>query len=200
MTVVIGLTGGIASGKSTVSAMLLNLQIPVIDADIIAREVVEPGKDAYCRIVEEFGEGILYENGEINRSKLGGIIFHDEQKRLCLNSIVHPAVRVEMNAQKEYYIEKGERAVVLDIPLLFESNLTPLVNQVLLVYVDETVQLERLMKRNALTEEEAKARISSQMPLSDKLALADEVINNNGTIEETKAQLIRILIKWGILK
>jgi dephospho-CoA kinase len=200
MTVVIGLTGGIASGKSTVSAMLRNLQIPVIDADIIAREVVEPGKDAYCRIVEEFGEGILYENGEINRSKLGGIIFHDEQKRLCLNSIVHPAVRVEMNAQKEYYIEKGERAVVLDIPLLFESNLTPLVNQVLLVYVDETVQLERLMKRNALTEEEAKARISSQMPLSDKLALADEVINNNGTIEETKAQLIRILIKWGILK
>ncbi|WP_028400936.1 dephospho-CoA kinase [Ectobacillus panaciterrae] len=199
MTVVIGLTGGIASGKSTVSAMFRNLHIPVIDADVIAREVVEPGREAYNRIVEEFGANVLYENGTIDRPKLGNIIFNDEKKRLLLNSIVHPAVRAEMNAQKDAYIQKGEKAVVLDIPLLFESNLTSLVDKVLLVYVDDETQLERLIKRNELTEEEAKARIASQMPLAHKIALANKMINNNGTIEETKAQLVCILEQWGVV-
>lgn len=196
MTIVIGLTGGIASGKSTVAAMLRDFHIPIIDADIIAREVVEPGKEAYKGIVDAFGEEILQTNGEIDRQKLGSIIFHNEEKRLLLNRIVHPAIRMEMNRQKEMYIEQGERAVVLDIPLLFESKLISLVHKVLLIYVDEDVQLYRLMQRNHLTEEEARARVTSQMPLREKITLADEVINNNDTIEHTKAQLISILESW----
>ena len=200
MTVVIGLTGGIASGKSTVSKMFQGFHIPVIDADIIAREVVEPGKEAYNEIVEAFGQEVLEESGELNRPKLGNIVFYNEEKRLLLNAIVHPAVRKEMNAQKDRYIRENTQAVVLDIPLLFESKLTSLVDQILLVYVDNETQITRLMERNNFTEEEAKARIASQMPLQEKIALADKVINNNGTIEETKTQLSSILKEWNIIK
>ncbi len=200
MTVVIGLTGGIASGKSTVSKMFQGFHIPVIDADIIAREVVEPGKEAYNEIVKAFGKEVLEENGELNRPKLGGIVFHNEEKRLLLNGIVHPAVRKEMNAQKDQYIRGNAQAVVLDIPLLFESKLTSLVDRILLVYVDNETQITRLMERNNFTEEEAKARIASQMPLQEKIALADKVMNNNGTIEETKAQLSSLLKEWNIIK
>lgn len=199
MTVVIGLTGGIASGKSTVSQMFHDMQIPVIDADIIAREVVEQGKPAYKEIVAVFGKDILQADGELDRPRLGSIVFHNEEKRLQLNQIVHPAVRKEMNAQKDRYITGGRRAVVLDIPLLFESKLTALVDQILLVAVNPETQLERLMQRNAFTEEEAKARIASQMPLAEKIPLADEIIYNNGTIAETKAQLSGVLKKWNII-
>ncbi|MGG2095157.1 dephospho-CoA kinase [Bacillus sp. S13(2024)] len=200
MTVVIGLTGGIASGKSTVSQMFQGFHVPVIDADVIAREVVEPGKEAYNEIVAAFGKEVLGENGELDRPKLGSIVFHNEEKRLLLNGIVHPAVREEMNAQKDMYIREKVQAVVLDIPLLFEGKLTGLVDKILLVYVDSETQLTRLMERNNFTEEEAKARIASQMPLEDKITLADKVINNNGTMEETKAQLSHILKEWNIIK
>ncbi|MFD0768297.1 dephospho-CoA kinase [Bacillus sp. CGMCC 1.60114] len=200
MTVVIGLTGGIASGKSTVSQMFQGFHVPVIDADIIAREVVEPGKEAYNEIVAAFGKEVVGGNRELDRSKLGSIVFHNEEKRLLLNGIVHPAVRKEMNAQKDMYIREKAQAVVLDIPLLFESKLTGLVDKILLVYVDSETQLTRLMERNNFTEEEAKARIASQMPLEDKITLADKVINNNGTMEETKAQLSHILKEWNIIK
>ncbi|PEY34355.1 dephospho-CoA kinase [Bacillus cereus] len=199
MTVVIGLTGGIASGKSTVSQMFRELSIPVIDADIIAREVVEQGKEAYKEIVEVFGEGVLQVDGELDRQKLGSIVFHNEEKRLRLNKIVHPAVRKEMNAQKEMYIKEGVQAVVLDIPLLFESKLTALVDQILVVAVSPSTQLERLMKRNGFTEEDAKARIDSQMSLAEKVTLANKVIYNDGTIAETKAQLQLILKEWNII-
>jgi dephospho-CoA kinase len=195
----IGLTGGIASGKSTVSSMLKELGFPVIDADQIAREVVKPGEEAYKSIVETFGRDILLENGEINRPKLGSIIFHDQEKRALLNKIVHPFVRRRMNEQKEALFEKGEKAVIMDIPLLFESKLTHMVDKTILVYVDADVQLKRLMRRNGLTEKEAQARISSQMPLFQKVPLADAVINNNGTIEETRKQLIHLLSYWQLL-
>ncbi|WP_459499164.1 dephospho-CoA kinase [Bacillus sp. C1] len=199
MTIVIGLTGGIASGKSTVSQMFRELNIPVIDADIIAREVVEQGKEAYKEITKVFGEEVLQADGELDRHKLGSIVFHNEEKRLQLNGIVHPAVRKEMNAQKDMYIEKGVQAVVLDIPLLFESKLTNLVDHILVVAVSPSTQLERLMKRNGFREEEAKARIHSQMSVADKVALADKVIYNDGTIAETKTQLQVILQGWNII-
>ncbi|AAP28517.1 MULTISPECIES: dephospho-CoA kinase [Bacillus] len=199
MTVVIGLTGGIASGKSTVSQMFRELSIPVIDADIIAREVVEKGKPAYNKIVEVFGTEVLQEDGELDRPKLGSVVFYNEEKRLQLNKIVHPAVREEMNRQKEMYIKEGMQAVVLDIPLLFESKLTSLVDRVLVVAVKPHTQLERLMKRNNFSEEEATARIQSQMPLEEKVKNADEVINNDGTIMGTKTQLQAILKKWNII-
>ncbi|HHT7225507.1 dephospho-CoA kinase [Bacillus thuringiensis] len=199
MTVVIGLTGGIASGKSTVSEMFRELSIPVIDADIIAREVVERGKPAYNKIVEVFGAEVLQQDGELDRPKLGSIVFYNEEKRLQLNKIVHPAVREEMNRQKEMYIKEGMQAIVLDIPLLFESKLTSLVDRILVVAVTPDTQLERLMKRNGFSEDEATARIQSQMPLAEKVKNADEVINNDGTIMGTKTQLQVILKKWNII-
>ena len=200
MSLVIGLTGGIASGKSTVSAMFTDMGITVIDADIEARLAVEPGEKAYNDIVSHFGRDILEDDGTINRPKLGEIIFNNEEKRLLLNSIVHPAVRERMAQKRKQAEAADEKAVVLDIPLLFESKLTELVEKIIVVYVDEQTQLERLMKRNGFSEEEASARIKSQMPLKDKVSLADAVIDNTGNIEQSKQQLMEILTEWEILR
>lgn len=196
MALVIGLTGGIASGKSTVSSILKEKGITVIDADIEARLAVEKGEEAYDEIIAFFGEEILQKNGSINRAKLGSIIFHEEEKRLKLNSIVHPAVRKRMLTKRDEAIENGEQLVIMDIPLLFESKLTYMVDKTVLVYVDENIQLQRLMERNQLSKDEALARIQSQMPLADKIKLSDAVINNNGTIGETEARLFEILKMW----
>ncbi|MGI8383098.1 dephospho-CoA kinase [Robertmurraya sp. P23] len=196
MTLVVGLTGGIASGKSTVANMFKEMGIEVIDADIEAREAVEIGEAAYEQIVTYFGEGILNDDHTINRSKLGEIIFNDSVKRQKLNEIVHPDVRRRMNEKKEAAILRGDQVVVLDIPLLFESGLKHMVDVVLLVYVEKDIQLQRLMDRNLLTKEEALARIQSQMPIEDKRKIADKVINNNGTIDDTKKQLIELLTDW----
>ncbi|KMY60611.1 MULTISPECIES: dephospho-CoA kinase [Geobacillus] len=199
MAFTIGLTGGIASGKSTVSAMMRELGLPVIDADEAARAVVRPGEEAYRQIVAAFGPGILRADGEIDRAKLGAIVFNDKQQRKVLNAIVHPAVRKKMLAEKEAHIRSGAKTVVLDIPLLFESGLTHWVDKVLVVYVDDDVQLRRLMARNGFTEEEALARIRSQWPMAEKVKRADAVIDNNGTIEETRRQLLAILHQWDAL-
>jgi dephospho-CoA kinase len=198
MALVIGLTGGIASGKSTVSNMLKQMDITVVDADVEARLAVEKGEPAYDKIVAEFGNEILLDNEGIDRQKLGSIIFHNSEKRQLLNGIVHPEVRVRMFNKIDTAIKQGEKVVVLDIPLLFESKLTSMVEKTILVYVDKQVQLQRLMDRNLLSQEEADARVNSQMPLSEKVALANAVIDNNGSIEETKRQLNDILISWGI--
>lgn len=196
---VIGITGGIASGKSTASNMVREMGFTVIDADYASRVVVEPGQKAYGEIIDQFGESILHEDGTLNREKLGAIIFTDEEKRKQLNQIVHPAVRTYMNEEREAAFERGEKIVFLDIPLLFESKLTHMVDKTVLIYVDQDVQLQRLMARNNLTEEQAKARINSQMPLSEKKALADEVIDNNMDIDRTRSQLVSVLDKWGII-
>jgi dephospho-CoA kinase len=198
MSLVIGLTGGIASGKSTVSNMLKEMAITVIDADVEARLAVEKGEPAYQKIIAEFGVDILLDTEEIDRVKLGSIIFHNAEKRQLLNSIVHPEVRNRMNNQVEAAKVRGEQVMVLDIPLLFESNLTHMVEKTILVYVDRDIQLNRLMERNDLSLEDAEARISSQMPLSDKVALADAVIDNNGSLAESRNQLVEILQSWGI--
>ncbi|MBB6282594.1 MULTISPECIES: dephospho-CoA kinase [Geobacillus] len=200
MALTIGLTGGIASGKSTVSAMMRELGLPVIDADEAARAVVEPGEEAYRQIVAVFGPDVLQENGEIDRGKLGAIVFNNEQERKKLNAIVHPAVRRKMLAEKEALVRSGAKTVVLDIPLLFESGLTDWVDRVLVVYVDDDVQLRRLMARNGFTEEEALARIRAQWPLEEKVKRADAVIDNNGTMEETRRQLLSILQQWDALE
>lgn len=199
MATIIGLTGGIASGKSTVANMLSEKGFSIIDADIAARVVVEPGEDAYEQIVTQFSEDILLDDGTINRPKLGSIIFNDEEKRKMLNSIVHPATRKKMFEWKDEAIAKGKQTVIYDIPLLFESKLTHIVEKTVVVYVDEKTQLKRLMERNDLTEEEAKARIASQLPLRDKVDLADEVVNNNGPIDETKEQVEKLIRKWNLV-
>ncbi|TQS76237.1 dephospho-CoA kinase [Ornithinibacillus gellani] len=199
MTLIIGLTGGIASGKSTVAAMFKELNIPVIDADVIAREVVEPGEDAYEAILQQFGTDILADDQKnINRKKLGDVIFTNEEKRKQLNEIVHPAVRKRMLEQRDQCVQQGVPCVVLDIPLLFESKLTHFVDRIVVVAVTESVQLQRLQERNGFTEEEAKNRINAQMPLQDKVKLADAVLQNDGTINETKTQLLHLLKQWEV--
>jgi dephospho-CoA kinase len=198
LTLAIGLTGGIASGKSTVSNMFKDANIPVIDADVIAKQVVEAGEPAYHLVVETFGRSILKDDGAIDREKLGSIVFQNETERKKLNGIVHPAVRKEMLKQKEDAERRNEPAVVLDIPLLFESNLAHMADVTVVVYVDSQVQLERLMNRNQLTKQEAEWRIQSQLPLKDKKDKADEVIDNNGSLQSTKRQFEDLMKKWNL--
>jgi len=196
---IIGLTGSIASGKSTVANMLKEYGLPIVDADVVARQVVEPGTPTLQQIAEAFGAEALTEDGTMDRQKIGSIIFQDEEKRKLLNSIIHPAIRQEMLRQRDEYLENGAKTVIMDIPLLFESQLQHFVEKILVVSVSEETQLKRLMERNQLTKEEAKARIASQLPLSVKEQGADAVINNNGAIEETAKQLKDILQNWNVI-
>jgi dephospho-CoA kinase len=199
MTLIIGLTGGIASGKSTISSMLTDLDMPVVDADKIAREVVNPGEKAYEKVIQTFGKEVLLADEKIDRKKLGSIIFADEVKRKQLNQIVHPAVREEILKQRDALVVAGVKCVVLDIPLLYESKLTHFVDKTLVVAVDEKVQLERLMKRDESDEAEARQRIQSQIPICEKVALADAVIDNNGAKQVSYEQLEHILKGWNVL-
>jgi dephospho-CoA kinase len=198
MTLIVGLTGGIASGKSTISSYYQSLNIPIIDADIESRLAVEKGEPAYLKIAAHFGKGVLHSDGTLNRQKLGEIIFSNEEERRVLNSIVHPDVRRRMDEKQKKAVEAGEKVVILDIPLLFENKLNHTVDRTILVYVDQDTQITRLMKRNDLSYEQALKRINAQMPLQEKLALADEVINNNGSMEESIQQANRILKKWNV--
>ncbi|MBF6634685.1 MAG: dephospho-CoA kinase [Planococcus sp. (in: Bacteria)] len=193
---IIGLTGSIASGKSTVSEMLKNSGYPIIDADLVARQVVEPGSDTLEQIEQAFGPEVIREDGTMDRPKVGEIIFNDPAKRKILNDIIHPAIRQEMLQQRHDYMTEGYKTIVMDIPLLFESRLQHLVDKILVVSVTEENQFNRLVERNDFTEKEARARISSQLPMSVKEDGADAVIYNNGTLDETKWQLNRILDNW----
>ncbi|WP_409370388.1 dephospho-CoA kinase [Lysinibacillus sp. 38-6] len=196
---IIGLTGSIASGKSTVAKMMTALGLPIVDADIVARDVVEPGTETLALIVKSFGEDILLEDGTLNRSKLGDIIFHEPAKRKVLNDIMHPAIRQEMLRQRDAYLEAGQKHVVMDIPLLFESKLQHFVERILVVSVSEEVQLRRLMERNQLSKEDALARMHSQLPMSVKEKSAHAVIYNNENLQQTEEQLLKILTHWGVL-
>ncbi|WP_456273789.1 dephospho-CoA kinase [Bacillus sp. AK031] len=198
MSSIIGLTGGIASGKSTVSRLLMNKGFTIVDADLAARKVVEPGEPAYEKIIEVFGQKILNDDNTINRGELGAIIFHNQERRLLLNEIVHPAVRSQMLAEKDEAFLQGKKTVVMDIPLLFESNLTWMVEKTIVVYVDRETQINRLMERNSLSEEEALARIQSQMSLEKKKDLAHAVLDNRRTIEQTMLQLDELIASWNL--
>lgn len=189
MAYIIGLTGGIASGKSTVSQMLHEAGFPIVDADIAARKVVEAGTEGAKKIRATFGAEVFQENGELDRQKLGSIIFHDSEKREALNAIVHPLVRRWMLAERDRWIAAGHDTIVFDIPLLIESRLQEMVDTVVVVFVDEQTQLERLMKRNNLAKSEAQARIASQLPLAEKIKQADIVIDNSQSLAETEQQV-----------
>ncbi|NXC41314.1 DCAKD protein, partial [Penelope pileata] len=189
----VGLSGGIASGKSTVVAMLRELGCAVIDADVIAREVVQPRRKAYQQIVQHFGTEILLESGEINRQALGNIIFSQPEKRRLLNAITHPEIQKEMLKQVLKYFVLGYRYVILDIPLLFETRrLTRFMKHTVLVYCDPQTQLARLMQRDGLARAEAEARVASQLPLGEKRRLATHVLDNNGERESTRRQVLRL--------
>ncbi|XP_012674534.1 dephospho-CoA kinase domain-containing protein [Clupea harengus] len=189
----VGLTGGIASGKSAVSCILRELGCPIIDADVVARQVVEPHSRAYVLIVKHFGASVLQENGEIDRKKLGQLIFASEDKRRLLNSITHPEIHKAMLKQILLYFLKGYRYVVLDVPLLFETRkLTRFLNHTVVVYCDPATQLSRLMQRDGLTQEQAEQRVATQMPLNEKRGLASHVIENSGGREDTHRQVLRL--------
>jgi len=200
LTLVIGLTGSIATGKSTISNLFKDWGFPVVDADQIARDVVEPGKVAYENIVAYFGHSILNDDLTIDRQQLGAIVFNDEKEREKLNGFIHPEIRKEMLKQRDHYVQQGVSAVIFDIPLLFESKLFSYVEKVLVVYVEPEIQLERLMKRDGSSEEEALKRIHSQIPITEKREKADAVVNNSGTIEESEQQLRSILKEWNVLE
>ncbi|NXD30891.1 DCAKD protein, partial [Spelaeornis formosus] len=192
----VGLSGGIASGKSTVVAVLRELGCAVIDADVIARQVVQPHSKAHQQILQHFGTEILLENGEIDREALGNIIFSQPEKRQLLNSITHPEILKEMLKQILKYFVRGYRYVILDIPLLFETRgtrgLIRFMKYTVLVYCDPSMQLERLMQRNELGVAQARARISSQLPLDLKRKWATHVIDNSGDRESTRQQVLQL--------
>ncbi|MCP4402999.1 MAG: dephospho-CoA kinase [bacterium] len=184
------LTGGIASGKSTVSRMFRELGVCQIDADIIARQVVEPGKPAWKEIVDYFGEEILLEDGTLDRKKLGAVIFKQVGKRHVLNQIVHPRVIQEIDEQERaYHAAQPEGLAVVDVPLLIETAMHEAYETIVLVYLPETIQLQRLIDRDKLSEQDALARVQSQMPLSEKLKYATYVIHNDKSIKETRRQV-----------
>ena len=189
---VLGLTGGIGSGKTMVGAMFTELGAELIDADQMAREVVEPGQPALDEIVTSFGRDILLPDGRLDRRTLAGIVFADASARARLNAITHPRIRERMDAA---IAARRDRAGVLivDIPLLFENLRTGVVEKVIVVWVDPQTQMRRLIERGGLTEEEAHQRIAAQMPLDEKRRLADYVIDNRGTPAETRRQVEAIL-------
>jgi len=192
---VVGLTGGIATGKSTVSSLLKNQGIPLVDADVLARIAVLPGSRGYSQIVKHFGQDILSPDGSIDRKKLGAIIFNDLSKRKILNGIVHPAVRRLMLWEVLKAWLTGKEACVLDVPLLIEAGLSKWVGMIVVVYSSKELQLARLVQRDQCSTEDAMSRISSQMAIDDKLPYADIVIDNSGSLEDVEARVTTLATK-----
>lgn len=192
---IIGLTGGIASGKSLVSGFFKELGIPVIDADIVAREVVRPGKKPWLRIKKIFGPDLFKKDGTLDREKMAKIVFSHPEKRKELEAITHPEIVKEMIRQIRALKKKGKNLVVIDVPLLFESDLFRMTSKNILVKVDEERQVARLKQRDTLNDREAHQRIFAQMSMVEKEKLADYVIDNSGTREETKRLFLDVFSK-----
>jgi dephospho-CoA kinase len=186
----VGLTGGIASGKSAVSRQLAELGCRVVDADVLAREVVAPGEPAWRAIVAEFGREVLGPEGQLDRKRLGALVFADPARRKVLEAITHPAIMARRQAILDAWAAEGfDGVVVLDIPLLIEVGAAAHVDRVVLVYAERDLQLERLMGRDGFDRAEAERRIASQMSLAEKVRHAHFVVDNSGPPEETAAQV-----------
>ena len=193
----IGLTGGIASGKSTVVSMLRELGASVVDCDVLARDVVRPGTKGLAAVAAAFGPKAIGEDGTMDRAYIGGVVFNDAERKAELEGILFPLIyeRIDEELQR---IEEGEKKsfVFLDMPLLFEIEYQAYVDEVWLVCVDGLTQLERLMARNHFSREEAEARIRAQMPAEKKRALSQVVIDNNGALAQTEGQ---VRAQWALL-
>ncbi len=186
---VIGLTGGIASGKSTVARMLERLGAVIIDADRLAREVVAPGEPAYSAIVATFGEAILNPDRTINREALGRIVFADAEARLQLEKITHPAISRRAEERLQELKRAGTRVAVYMAALLIEAGATSRVDEIWVVYVDGTTQVERLMARDGIGRDEALRKIATQMPMEEKRTYGKVVIENGGSMDQTEKQV-----------
>lgn len=189
MTKVIGLTGGIGSGKSTVSQFLKELGAVIIDADKVGHEAFQPDTEAWREVVATFGREILTTSGEIDRKKLGEIVFHNAESLSRLNRIMHPRMSEMMKAQIEEYRRQGVAVVVLEAAVLIEANWTPLLDEVWVTVAPEAMVLRRLKAQRRLNEEQTRARLRSQMPAGERVKHADVVINNDGDIDQLKAKV-----------
>ena len=188
---IIGLTGGIASGKSTASAMFAQMGATVIDADALAREVVEPGSPALAEINRRF-PGTVGPDGHLDRAELAARIFGDERERIALNAIVHPRVHQAFLKRANELAERGVEVILYDAALLFENDLDQVLDGVILIAAPPEVQISRLVERNGLTRREAEERIAAQMPLQEKARRATWVVDNSGDLTGTRARLAKI--------
>ena len=189
----VGLTGGIASGKSTVSRIFASFGAKVLDADEVAREVLLPGQPAWTKLRRAFGQEFFHPDGTVKRKQLRKLVFADPEKRSQLNAIVHPEVMKEINRRSEILSSSVQTGVLLvDVPLLLEVGVANRFDKVVVVYVSKSVQINRLQQRDGISEEEAKQALKAQMALSKKVEQADYVIDNSGTLEETQAQVQRV--------
>ncbi|KAJ2494213.1 Dephospho-CoA kinase [Coemansia sp. RSA 2052] len=194
---IVGLTGGIATGKSTVSQALKARGVPVIDADVIAHQIMEPGEVSYNLILKQFGHAVLQTDSKaIDRAKLGSIIFNDPLKRQALNQCTHPYVRRRILYQLLGCYVRGYAMCVLDVPLLYESGMDRMCGKVVVVSCSGDRQIARLMDRNGFSKEEAESRIKSQMSLEDKERRATGVLDNNGGLAELEAQVDDLVARW----
>ena len=189
MTKVIGLTGGIGSGKSTVAKFLAELGAVILDADKVGHEAFKPNTEAWREVVDTFGRQILTPSGEINRKKLGEIVFSNPESLLKLNKIMHPRMRDMIKAQIEEYRQQGIDVVVLEAAVLLEANWTPLVDEVWVTIAPEPAVLKRLKEQRGIEEEQTLARIHSQLSTEERIKHADVVINNDGNLDEVKAKV-----------
>jgi len=196
-SLILGLTGGIACGKSTVADMLQELGAETIDFDLLARLVVEPGKPALRRIAEYFGADILQKDGNLDRKKLSKIVFQDKEKRRKLESFTHPAINDEYFRHIAALAEKSPGKIIQAvIPLLFEFNLQNMADKILVVYIPREKQIERLARRDGISAAEAVRIVDTQMPVEEKVRRADFVIRNDGDIEDTRRDVEKL---WGSL-
>jgi len=186
---IIGLTGGIASGKSTVASILSEFGATIIDADKVARELVELGQPALHDIRKAFGEDVFLADGNLNRQRLGELIFSDLAKRQMLDSIMHPKIIEECRKRLEYYKQAGKQVVILEVALLIEMGMNTMADEIWLVAVDPQVQINRLIKRDNLSRGQALKRIESQMPLGEKMLMADTIIDGQLNIDELRYYL-----------
>jgi dephospho-CoA kinase len=195
----IGLTGGIATGKTTVSRLLQESGVPVIDADAVYSKLSEKGNRVWEVIHQAFGEKFFLSDGEMDRKALGNLIFSDNQAREKLDRITHPIVKEEMlRILRRIKKEQNPSLIVMDVPLLFESGWNRWMDEVWVVAVPEEMQIERLVKRDNLSREEALLRIKSQMSIEEKKKLAHRVIDNSRSVSDTKSQVEKILDEYGI--
>jgi dephospho-CoA kinase len=196
----IGLTGGIACGKSTVAAMLAARGAILVDADAIAREVVEPGSPALGEISARFGQDVILEDGSLHRKRLGELIFADADAKRDLENLLHPRIRqIMMGRMRENESLYPDKLVVVDVPLLYESKLESWFSEVMVVYVPRETQLSRLIARDGLTTEQAERRLNAQLPIDEKKARADYVVDNQGSLSATEEQVDTFLRGKGLL-
>lgn len=189
MKPVVGLTGGIACGKTTVASMFGDLGIPVLDADALAREVVEPGTPGLQRIVDEFGKGVLDQGGRLDRKKVGDLVFGDEEAREKLNAIMHPMIGAAGATHMAALQESDAPYLLYEAALLVETRSYEAFSGLIVVSAEESLQRLRLIARDGFSVSEANARIASQLPLARKIAVADYVVTNNGDLEATRRQV-----------